>query len=84
MMGPFCPEQGTSTHDTVIDLASTNEIVILLTDEVGAMEICENNIIFVDVKMYYSLPDESVVAILVEILRYEMSLPYIPLRPIIL
>ena len=53
MMGPFCPKQGTSFHDIVIDLALTDEIVILLTDEVGAMEICENKIIFVDVKMYY-------------------------------
>ena len=52
MMDPFCPEQGTSFHDTVIDLASTDEIMILLTDEVGAVEICENNIIFVDVRMY--------------------------------
>ena len=40
-MGPFCPEQGTSSHDTVIDLASTDEIVILLTDEVGAIDIYE-------------------------------------------
>ena len=38
-MGPFCPEQGTSSHDIVIDLASTDEITILLTDEVGAIYI---------------------------------------------
>ena len=37
-MGPFCPEQGTSSHKTVMDLALTNEIVILLTDEVGAVD----------------------------------------------
>ena len=49
-MGPFCPEQGTSSHDIVIDLASTDEITILLTDEVGAVD----KIIFVDVKMYYT------------------------------
>ena len=80
-MGPFCPEQGTSSHDTVIDLALTDEIVILLTDEVGAMEIYKNRIIFVDVKMYYILPDNSVVVILVVIVRPLMSIPYIPLRP---
>ena len=34
-MGPFCSEQGTSSHKTVMDLASTDEIVILLTDELG-------------------------------------------------
>ena len=37
-MGPFCPEQGTSSHDIVMDLASTDDIVILLTDEVGAVD----------------------------------------------
>ena len=79
-MGPFCPEQGTSFHETLIDLASTDERVILLTDEVGAMETYEN-IINMNIKMYYySLPDESVVLLLIEILRRLTSLPYTPLR----
>ena len=80
MMGPFCPEQGTSSHETVIDLASTDEIVTSLTDEVGAMEICEKNIIE-NKRVYYALPDESVMPILVETLRPVMLLPYTPLRP---
>ena len=33
--------------------------------------------------MYYILPDNSVVAILLVILRPLMSIPYIPLRPTI-
>ena len=37
-MGPFCLEQGTSSHDIVNDLASTDDIMILLTDEVGAVD----------------------------------------------
>ena len=36
-MGLFCPEQGTSYHETVIDLASTDEIVILLINELGTV-----------------------------------------------
>ena len=37
-MGPFCPEEGTSFHKTAMDLVSTDEVVILLTDEVGAVD----------------------------------------------
>jgi hypothetical protein len=37
-MGPFCPLHGTSPHETLIDLASTDKIVIQLTDKVGADE----------------------------------------------
>ena len=38
MIGPFCPEQGTSSHETVIDIAVTDEKVILLTDKEGAIK----------------------------------------------
>ena len=37
-MGPFCPIQGTSFHETLIDFTSTDEIVISLTDKVGAVD----------------------------------------------
>ena len=37
-MGPFCLEQGTSSYDTFMELASTDEMVTLLTDEVGAVD----------------------------------------------
>ena len=37
-MGPFCPIQGTLFHETFIDLASTDETVISLTDKVGAVD----------------------------------------------
>ena len=43
MIGPFCPEQGTSSHETVMDLASTNNIMTVLTDMVGATDMEENN-----------------------------------------
>lgn len=39
MIGSFCPEQGMSSHEIVINLASIDEIVMLLTDEVGAVDI---------------------------------------------
>ena len=35
-MGPFCPEQGTSSHKTMMDLASINEKVMFLGEEVGS------------------------------------------------
>ena len=35
-MGPFCPEQGTSSHKTVKDLASTEEKVMFFGEEVGS------------------------------------------------
>ena len=41
MIGPFRSEQGTSSHETVIDVAVTDEKVILLTDEEGAIN--DNN-----------------------------------------
>ena len=43
MIGPFRSEQGNSSHETVIDVAVTDEKVILLTDEEGAIEYCNNN-----------------------------------------
>ena len=48
MIGPFLPLQGTSRHETVIDVAVTDEKVILLTDEEGAINdnnnyTCRNN-----------------------------------------
>ena len=42
MIGPFLPEQGTSSHETVIDVAVTDEKVILLTDEEGAIKFYNN------------------------------------------
>ena len=33
-MGPFCPEQGTSSHETIKDLASTDEKVMFFGEEV--------------------------------------------------
>ena len=50
MIGPFRPEQGTSSHETVIDVAVTDEKVILLTDEEGAI----NDIIIIDRTQLYS------------------------------
>ena len=52
MMGPFCPEQGTSSHEIVMDLASTDEIVILLADEVGAVEMRDQHKI-INVRIHY-------------------------------
>ena len=46
MMGPFCPEQGTPSHEIVMDLALTDEIVILLTGALGAVD----NIIIVNMR----------------------------------
>ena len=41
-MGPFCSEQGTSSHETIMDLASTDEKVMFLGEEVGSeIEISE-------------------------------------------
>ena len=42
MIGPFLPSQGTSSHETVIDVAVTDEKVILLTDEEGAIKFYNN------------------------------------------
>ena len=36
MMGPFCPEQGTLSHETIMDLSSTDEKVILSGGDVGS------------------------------------------------
>ena len=36
MMGPFCPEGGTSSHETVKDLASTEEKIMFSGEEVGS------------------------------------------------
>ena len=36
MIGPFCPEQGTSSHETVKDLASTDEKIMFSGKEVGS------------------------------------------------
>ena len=35
-MGPFCPEGGTLSHETVKDLASTDEKIMLSGEEVGS------------------------------------------------
>ena len=35
-MGPFCPEGGTSSHETVKDLASTDEKIMFSGEEVGS------------------------------------------------
>ena len=42
MIGPFRPLQGTSSHETVIDVSVTDEKVILLTDKEGAIKIYKN------------------------------------------
>ena len=75
-MGPFCPEQGTSSHEIVMDLASTDEIVILLADEVGAVEMRDQDKNYKCEDTLY-LPDESVVAFPVTRI---WSLPYTPIR----
>ena len=36
MIGPFCPEQGTSFHETIKDLATTDEKVMFSGEEVGS------------------------------------------------
>ena len=36
MMGPFCPEQGTSSHDTIMDLAATDEKTMFSGKEVDS------------------------------------------------
>ena len=38
MTGPFLPLQGTSSHETAIDVAVTDEKVKLLTDEEGTIK----------------------------------------------
>ena len=38
MMGPFCPEQGTSSHTILKDLPSTDEKTIFAGEEVGSEE----------------------------------------------
>ena len=38
MMAPFCLEQGTSSHETIMDLASTDEKVMFIGGEVDARE----------------------------------------------
>ena len=35
-MSPFCPEQGTSSHETLKDLASTDEKTLFSGEEVGS------------------------------------------------
>ena len=35
-MGPFCPEQGTSSHVILKDLASTDEKAMFSGEEVGS------------------------------------------------
>ena len=35
-MGPFCSEQGNSSHETIKDLASTDEKVMFSGEEVGS------------------------------------------------
>ena len=35
-MGPFCSEQGNSSHETIKDLASTNEKTMFSGEDVGS------------------------------------------------
>ena len=58
MIGPFLPSQGTSSQETVIDVAVTDEKVILLTDEKGATN--DNN--YTDKHDCIVLPVGSVLA----------------------
>ena len=51
MIGPFRPEQGTSFHETVIDVAVIDDKMILLTDEEGAIN---NNNNYTDKTQLYS------------------------------
>ena len=37
-MGQFCPEQGTLSHETIMDLASTDEKVMFFGKDVGSEE----------------------------------------------
>ena len=59
MIGPFLPLQGTSSHETVIDVAVTDEKVILLTEEEGAINDNNN---YTDKHDCIVLPVKSVVA----------------------
>ena len=47
MIGPFCPEQGTSSHETIKDLASTDEKVMFSGsgEEVGSEKENQNRVI---------------------------------------
>ena len=36
MIGPFCPEQGTSSHATIMDLATTDEKTMFSGKEVDS------------------------------------------------
>ena len=48
MMGPFCPEQGTSSHAILKDLASTDEKTMFSGEEVGSeKEIFEKSYQFI-------------------------------------
>ena len=57
MIGPFLPLQDTSSHEIVIDVAVTDE-VILLTDKEGAIEYYN----YYRENMSIILPVESVVS----------------------
>ena len=43
-MGPFCSEQGTSSHETFKDLASIDEKIIFSGGDIGAGEGYQNEI----------------------------------------
>ena len=58
MIGPFLPEQGTSSHETVIDVAVTDDKMILLTGEKGAIKYYN----YADKHDFIVLPVRSVVA----------------------
>ena len=38
-MGPFCVVECTSSHETIINLAPTDKMAILLTDEVSVVDM---------------------------------------------
>ena len=56
MMGPFCSEQGNSSHETFKDLASTDEKVMFSGEEVGS----EKEISKWSYKIY-TTPEEMVI-----------------------
>ena len=62
-MGPFCSEQGTSSHVILKDLASTNEKIMFSGGDVGS----EKEISEMECQNYYQLsnsPAERVKAII--------------------
>ena len=61
-MGPFCSEQGTSSHETFKDLASIDEKIIFSGGDIGAGEWYQNEISVIFHYYKENWPMESVVA----------------------